>query len=140
MWLKPAFHSELTGKLSDVAVCFVMPLFLSELLGIAFRWPAARRLWAGAIATASIFTALEVVPPVTGLALVWLSAVGPYLGISGRFQMTRDWTDLFCLLLIPLAVAYGKARLTGDVAGLHLWAWRDSNPLPPASEAGTLSK
>ena len=90
-----------------------MPLFLSELLGIVFRWPATRRLWAGAIATASIYTALEVVPPITRLALDWLSVVGPYLGISGRFQMTRDWTDLFCLLLIPVAVAYGKLRLGG---------------------------
>ena len=34
VWLKPAFHSALTGKLSDVAVCFFMPLLLSELLGI----------------------------------------------------------------------------------------------------------
>ncbi len=29
IWLKPAFHSELTGKLSDVGICFFMPLFLS---------------------------------------------------------------------------------------------------------------
>jgi hypothetical protein len=111
LWLKPLFHNALTGKLSDVAVCFLMPLFLSELLGIAFAWPAGRRLRVAAVVTAVIFTALEVVPPVTRWALAGLSAVGPFLGIAGRFRMTTDWTDLCCLLLIPLAVRYGDKRL-----------------------------
>lgn len=111
VWLKPQFHNALTGKLSDVAVCFLMPLFLSELLGIAFAWPARQRLRVAACATAAVFTALEVVPPVTRWVLSGLSAVGPVLGIAGRFRMTADWTDLFCLLLIPLAVRYGDKRL-----------------------------
>jgi hypothetical protein len=111
VWLKPLFHNALTGKLSDIAICFLMPLFLSELLGIAFAWPARLRLRVAAVATAAIFTALEVSPPVTRWALAGLSAVGPVLGIAGRFRMTADSTDLFCLLLIPLAVLYGEARL-----------------------------
>lgn len=111
VWLKPAFHSELTGKLSDIAVCFFMPLLLSELLGIVSGWPPRRRLLAGAIVTASLFTALEVVPPFTRLALSVLDHVGPYLGIHRRFRMTSDWTDLACLLLVPVAVAYGHRRL-----------------------------
>jgi hypothetical protein len=111
LWLKPAFHSELTGKLSDVAVCFFMPLFLSELLGIFCGWPPRRRLLAGAIVTASLFAALEVVAPFTRLALDVLDRVGPYLGIQRRFRMTSDWTDLACLLLVPLSFAYGRVRL-----------------------------
>lgn len=111
VWLKPLFHNAVTGKLSDVAVCFVMPLFLSELLGIAFAWPARQRLRVAAFATSAIFTALEVIPSVTRWALAGLSAVGPVLGIAGRFRMTADWTDLFCLLLTPLAVVYGDKRL-----------------------------
>ena len=111
VWLKPAFHSELTGKLSDVAVCFFMPLLLSELLGIFGGWPPRRRLLAGAIVTASLFAALEVVPPFTRLALDALDRVGPTLGIHRRFRMTSDWTDLACLLLVPISFTYGYLRL-----------------------------
>jgi hypothetical protein len=110
VWLKPAWHSELTGKLSDVAVCFFMPLLISELLGILCGWPPRRRLLAGAIVTASLFAALEVFPPFTRLALECLNFAGPHLGIHRRFRMTSDWTDLACLLLVPAAVAYGRAR------------------------------
>jgi hypothetical protein len=110
VFLKPHFHNAWTGKLSDVAVCFLMPLFVSELLGLAFGWPVRRRLRVAAIATAAIFTALEVIPPVTRWAIAGLSALGPVLGISGRFRMTADRTDLLCLLLIPLAVRYGDGR------------------------------
>ena len=111
VWLKPAFHSALTGKLSDVAVCFFMPLLLSELLGIVCGWPPRRRLLAGAIVTASLFAALEVVPPFTRLVLSCLDGVGPYLGIHRRFRMTSDWTDLACLLLVPISFIYGHLRL-----------------------------
>ena len=108
--LKPAFHNALTGKLSDVAVCFFLPLFVSELLGILFRVDLRGRLLVGAAATTILFTALEIVPPVTQLALRALTMIGPHIGIGRRFQMTADWTDLFCLAVIPLAVAYGRLR------------------------------
>jgi hypothetical protein len=111
VWLKSAFHSELTGKLSDVALCFFMPLLLSELLGIFGGWAPRRRLLAGAIATASLFTALELVPPFTHLVLDCLDDIGPYLGIHRRFRMTSDWTDLACVPLVLAAVAYGHLRL-----------------------------
>jgi hypothetical protein len=111
VWLKPAFPSELTGKLSDIAICFFMPLLLSELLGIFCRWPPRRRLLAGAIVTATLFAALEVVAPFTRLALDILDRVGPYIGIQRRFRMTSDWTDLACLLLVPVSCAYGYLRL-----------------------------
>jgi hypothetical protein len=115
-WLKPAFHSALTGKLSDVALCFFMPLLLSELLGILCGWAPRRRLMAGAIVTASLFTALEIVPPFTRLVLDCLDHVGPYLGIRRRFRMTSDWTDLACVPLVAAAVAYGRTRLRRSAA------------------------
>jgi hypothetical protein len=59
-WLKPAFHSALTGKLSDVAICFFMPLFVSEVLGIAIGMRPGSRLAAGALVTALLYTGLEV--------------------------------------------------------------------------------
>jgi hypothetical protein len=110
-WLKGAFHSELTGKLSDVAVCFFMPLFLSELLGIGLGWRPNARLWTGAAVTAFLYVGLEVVPPFTRFTVGLLRYIGPYLGIHRRFQMTEDWTDLVCVLLVPIAVVYGQRRL-----------------------------
>jgi hypothetical protein len=88
-----------------------MPLFISELLGIVFRAPARLRLWIGASVTAVLYTAQEVMPPFTRFALSVLRAIGPRMGIRGSFTLTSDWTDLFCLVLIPLAVGYGNRRL-----------------------------
>jgi hypothetical protein len=112
VWLKHAFHSAATGKVSDVAVCFVMPLFLSEILGLTFGVRPRPRLWIGAIVTGAIYTAQEVVPPFTRFALDALRAIGPVIGITGRFVLTSDWTDLFCLAVIPFAFAYGSRRLS----------------------------
>jgi hypothetical protein len=120
VWLKRALHSELTGKLSDVGICFFMPLFISELLGIVFRARARVRLWIGASVTAVLYTAQEVVPPFTRFALSVLRAIGPPMGIRGTFTLTSDWTDLLCLVLIPVAVGYGSrrlARLAGHAPG-----------------------
>jgi hypothetical protein len=101
----------LTGKLSDIAVCFFMPLFLSELLGLAFGLAPRLRLAIGAAFTALLYTGLEVVAPVTAFALRWLTWVGPYVGVARPFRMTSDWTDLFCLALVPLARVYGLRRV-----------------------------
>jgi hypothetical protein len=133
-WLKPAFHNALTGKLSDVAVCFMTPLFVSELLGLAFRVSPRRRLAIGAALTVALFTTLEMVPPFTRLALLALAAIGPHLGIARRFQMTSDWTDLLCLLLVPAALAYGARRL--GVGSFQAGASR-SSPLGEAMMRAT---
>jgi hypothetical protein len=110
-WLKPALHSELTGKLSDVALCFFMPLFVSECLGILTGMAPRTRLALGAATTAALFAGLEVVAPFTAWTLRVLAAVGPTLGIWRPFRMTSDVTDLYCLGLIPVAMWYGHRRL-----------------------------
>jgi len=111
VWLKPAFHNAVTGKLSDIALCFFMPLFVSELLGILFAARPRVRLLVGAAVTTGLYTAQEIIPPFTRFALGLLREIGPRLGIHRHFQLTSDWTDLFCLLLIPVAVAYGSRKL-----------------------------
>jgi hypothetical protein len=118
VWLKPAFHSELTGKLSDLALCFFMPLFVSELLGILVGMPARARLWTGAIITTVIYTAQEISPAFARFALTVLRAVGPRMGIRGVFELTSDWTDLLCLVLVPMAVWYGSRRVRGSRSAL----------------------
>src|SRR6185312_2967810 len=80
-------------------------------LGIVFGVRPRIRLWIGGLVTAVLYTAQEIVPPFARFALAILRTVGPFLGIHRRFQLTADWTDLFCLVLIPLAVAYGARRL-----------------------------
>lgn len=108
---KRAFHNELTGKLSDVAVCFFMPLFVSELLGLGFALVPKLRLATGAVATAVLFSLLEVVPWFTARTLAVLTWVGSYVGLHGGFVMTRDLTDLACVPLVLVGYVYGARRL-----------------------------
>lgn len=110
-WLKPTYHNALTGKLSDVAICFFLPLFVSELLGLAFGVTPRARLWVGAVVTTLLFAGLEEVAPFTRFAIRCLSNVGPLIGVSAPFRMTSDWTDLLCLVAVPVAIAYGRQRL-----------------------------
>jgi hypothetical protein len=116
VYLKPAFHNFATGKLSDVAVCFLMPLFVSELFGLTLGLAPKRRLAAGAAATAVLFTALEVVPAASALAVALLRGLGPYLGLGASFEMTSDWTDLACVPVVLLAYRYGLDSLTRQLS------------------------
>jgi hypothetical protein len=115
--LKPAFHNGLTGKLSDIAICFFLPLYLSALLGLIWprRWPRAR-LIVGAGLAAAIFTVLELSDTAGRWFLHALARVGPALGI-GRVGLTRDPWDLAALLLVPLAAWYGWRRLSAAGTG-----------------------
>ncbi len=108
-WLKPAFHNALTGKLSDVALCFFLPLYLSALLALVTRWPRPTRLGVGAAVTALLYTALKVSQPAADLFCVALRVVGTPLGMT-QFRAWADPTDLITLPLIAVAVLYGWPR------------------------------
>jgi hypothetical protein len=111
--LKRALPGAVSGKLSDVAICFLLPLLVSAALGAAGDWPARRRLWAGAAVTTVVFALLEMSDAAGALYGGAVRALG--LG-SGR--LTRDPTDLAALLFVPLAVAHGlrRARAAGAPA------------------------
>jgi hypothetical protein len=66
---------------------------LSELIGLAATWPPRRRLLAGAVITAMLYTGLEIVPPFTRVALAALTATGPRLGIAARFAASGYLDD-----------------------------------------------
>jgi hypothetical protein len=113
-FLKPRFHNALTGKLSDLAICFFLPLFVSALLGIV--WPGRRvtRVLAGAGAAAFVFVAQETWPAFQAPFLGALRVVGAPLGL-GHFALTSDMSDLWALLMVPVAVAYGWPRRADSV-------------------------
>jgi len=108
--LKPRFHNAVTGKLSDIAICFFLPLFTSALLGVVRPGHPRARVLVGAAIAAFVFAALEIWEPFQQAFLVGLRRVGAPLGLR-HFVFTSDPSDLLALLVVPLAVAYGCKRL-----------------------------
>jgi hypothetical protein len=118
-WLKPAFHNTLTGKLSDVAICFFLPLYLSALLSLVTRWSLSTRTRVGAGVTALLFTALNVSQPVANLFCEALRLVGAPLGLK-YFQAVADPTDLLTLPWVGAALLYSRSRATRGSPSPHV--------------------
>ncbi|MCG5051531.1 MAG: hypothetical protein KA712_01095 [Myxococcales bacterium] len=117
-YLKPAFSNWVTGKLSDVAVLFFLPLLISALLGgfgvVRVGW----RLGVGAVATAASFAAVELTDTAGAIYCGLVRPLSRALGAGGGCVLYRDPSDLLALLLVPLAVAFGWHRLrTPEEAG-----------------------
>jgi hypothetical protein len=108
--LKPRFHNALTGKLSDIAICFFLPLFVSALLAIVWRSRPRTRLLVSAALAAFVFVGQEIWPAFQSAFLHMLHMVGGPLGLRS-FALTTDATDLWALAMVPLAIAYGWRRL-----------------------------
>jgi hypothetical protein len=109
-FLKPWLHNALTGKLSDLAICFFLPLFVSALMGIFWRSHPRARVLAGAGIAAFVFAAQEMWIGFQDLLLGALRVVGGPLGLR-HFVLTSDTSDLWALLMVPVAAAYGFSRL-----------------------------
>ena len=108
--LKPRLHNGLTGKLSDVAGCFFLPLFVSALLGFVWQRHPRARVVVGAAIAGSFYAAQEIWKGFADGLLTVLRLAGRPLGIE-HFALTSDVTDLWTLLMVPLAVAYGFRRV-----------------------------
>jgi hypothetical protein len=118
--LKRWLANAVSGKLSDIAICFFLPLFTSAVLGLLWRRHPRARVLVGAAITTFVYTAQEIWPWFRELFLAANRAVGAPLGLHG-FALTEDATDLLTLLMVPLAVAYGWRRL------------RQAGPVPTAT-------
>jgi len=116
-WLKPAFHNIWTGKLSDLAICFFLPLLISAGLEACTRWTLPRRLLVGVAMTALLFVPLKLSQPAADLFCAVLGSIGRPLGFH-QFRAVADPTDLIALPFLALAVA----------SALHLSASRCPNP------------
>jgi hypothetical protein len=104
--LKRRWPGFATGKLSDVAGCFVLPLFLSAVLAVLTRWPARTRLTLGSAATLVFFTALKLSPVTADAVSGVLHLVWAPLG-AARGRIVTDPTDLAALPLAVAAWAWG---------------------------------
>jgi len=128
-FLKPRYHNAITGKLSDLAICFFLPLFTSAFLGIFWPRRGRGRLLLGAAVAALVFVAQEIWPAFQMAFLGALRVVGRPLGL-GHFVLTRDLTDLWALLMVPVAVAYAWHRVDGARPRLVPTATSTSEPRP----------
>jgi len=109
-WAKPTFHNALTGKLSDVAICFFLPLYVSALLALVTRWSLAMRTGLGAATTALLFTSIKVSQPAADLFCRVLGVVGGPLIGRDSFRAWADPTDLLTLPLVLAALLYSRTR------------------------------
>ena len=111
--LKPRLHNALSGKLSDVAVCFFLPLFVSALLGFVWKRHPRARIVVGAAIAGLFYVAQETWKGFEQAFLAVLRVVGAPLGLE-HFALWSDASDLWALLMVPLAVAYGFHRVARD--------------------------
>ena len=108
--LKAQYGNAVTGKLSDVAICFFLPLFTSAGLGVLGMRNLMHRLAVGCVIAGTVFSMLEMWPAAVRLFCSAMPAVSSTLWAGHGCHMTSDATDLLCLLLIPLAFIYGCRR------------------------------
>ena len=106
-FLKAAFHNTLTGKLSDFAGCFFLPLYVSAMLSFVTRWSLQRRLWLGAITTLAIFIPVSVSRAAADFVCRTVELIAIPLGIGAQ-RIASDPTDLIAVPMICLAVLYAQ--------------------------------
>jgi hypothetical protein len=104
LWWKAAYHSWLTGKLSDVAGLFVVVV-----LAAAFRPASGRLIAAGAAITFTLWKS----PLSQPLIDAW-NASAPY-----RIARVVDYSDLLALAVIPVGLRYAGGACSPAPAALR---------------------
>lgn len=106
-YLKPIYHNEITGKVSDFAGLFIFPLFLCSI------FPLYRKI---------------IFPSVLIGFVVWKSPyVQPLIDTWNGFGIFRigrtvDVTDLIALISVPLAFLYLHRQTTREAYRLNRFA------------------
>lgn len=108
-YLKWQFGNAVTGKLSDFAGCFFLPLFTSAVLSLVTSWTLRTRVMVGAALTLLTFGGMKISQPVADASCAGLDAIGRHLG-TGCGRIIADPTDLMALPMIVVAVMYGLRR------------------------------
>ncbi|MBM4377830.1 MAG: hypothetical protein FJ086_00760 [Deltaproteobacteria bacterium] len=105
--LKPALHNAVTGKLSVLAGCFLLPLFASAVLAETRGGPVERRVRVGAWATLGLFVPIKLSAGAAGAVARALEVASVPLGL-GHQHITADPTDPLALPMVSLAVLYAR--------------------------------
>lgn len=118
--LKPLVPSWLTGKLSDVAVLFFLPLLLSGVIGLALprRWRAGEGLALGLGYGLTLvgFVLLKASPSSAG----WLAET-VHEATGFRLRALADPSDLLTLPFLALSAWW---RVSGPLASRPAFGWR----------------
>lgn len=117
--LKDTYPNALTGKLSDFAACFFLPLYLAALLTWVVDRPLAWRLRWGARATLVGFAAVKTLPLASTVLNELVAGLTRWSGLVLRPNLV-DPTDLIALVMVPLALAYARS---------HTRIWHEKNAL-----------
>ncbi len=104
---KAAFHNTITGKLSDFAGCFFLPLYVSAVLTWFTTWPLERRMWVGSIVTLGIFVPVSVSRAAADFVCRLIELAAVPLGLGAQ-RIASDPTDLVAVPMICLAVLYAQ--------------------------------
>src|SRR5262245_14763405 len=107
--LKHAWPGWITGKLSDVLVCFFLPLFVSALLERLTRLGAATRVAAGIALTAAIFIAVKTSATASSVLDRDIGLLLRPFGIRAAPNRV-DVTDLCALPMLGLAWLYARRK------------------------------
>lgn len=104
---KSAFRGAVTGKLSDFAGCFFLPLFVSALLAEVTRWSWQRRVAIGAGVTFALFVPIKLFPQAALAVARAVELVSLPLGLGAQ-RITVDPSDLLAVPMILLAALYAR--------------------------------
>lgn len=104
---KGAFHNAITGKVSDFAGCFFLPLYVSAVLAYLTRWPLQRRLLIGAAATVALFVPIKLWGGAAAAVARAMDVLAVPAGI-GPSRIIADPTDLIAVPMVFLAVLYAE--------------------------------
>lgn len=107
-WLKGRAPGLLSGKLSDFAACFFLPLFLSALLAHVTPLPARARVAIGAAITVVVFTSVKTSAAASGLLDALCAALGSLVAFHSAKNRV-DPSDLFALPMVLLACLWARA-------------------------------
>lgn len=108
-FLKFHYHNWFTGKLSDIAACFFLPLFISAVLAYLVKWPLKQRVLFGALVTAVLFSLVKVSTMASGALNHLLSNITLAFGF-GTSTNIADTTDLIALPMIAAAYYFALNR------------------------------
>jgi hypothetical protein len=107
-WLRRRWPGWVSGKLSDVGICLLLPALLlagAQWAAWAMRWPVRRRPRTTAalacLVAGSYFAALEIAP---AAAACHGRAMAALFGLS--VHPTPDLTDLLALAVLPIVYLY----------------------------------